>query len=154
MPYEWLLFLHLLGAFLFVGGSLAAAVLRLAAIRARDAREAATLLRAVRPAVPLVAGGLLLTVGLGFWLADDLGVDLGATWLVATYALLAWLAVVGAVAGRRDRHTRELAERLAAAGTAGPDLRSRLADPLGLALNASLLAATVAVIALMVWKPG
>lgn len=152
MPAEWLLFLHLLGAFLFVGGSVAAAVLRLAAIRSASAGEAAALLRAVRPAVPLVAGGLLLTVAAGFGLAAELDLDLGAGWLVATYALLGWLAAVGAVAGRRDRRTREHAER-AAAGGGDPELRRRLADPLGLALNASLLAATVAIVALMVWKP-
>ena len=116
MAYEWLLFAHLLGAFLFVGGSVAAAVLRLAAIRGRGASETASLLRAVRPAVPLVGGGLVLAVAAGFGLAGDLEVDLGATWLVATYVLLGWLAAVGAVAGRQDRRTRELAERLAAAG--------------------------------------
>jgi uncharacterized membrane protein len=153
MAYEWLLFAHLLGAFLFVGGSVAAGILRLAALRAPGARETASLLRAVRPAVPLVGGGLVLAVAAGFGLAGDLDVDLGATWLVATYLLLGWLAAVGAVAGRQDRGTRELAERLAAAGEDDDELRRRLLDPVNLALNASLLAATVAVVALMVWKP-
>jgi uncharacterized membrane protein len=153
MAYEWLLFAHLLGAFLFVGGSLAAAVLRLAAIRAAGPGEAASLLRAVRPAVPLVGGGLLLAVAAGFGLAGDLDVDLDATWLVATYLLLGWLAAVGAVAGRQARTTREPAERLAAAGQNDAELRRRLLDPVNLALNASLLAATLAVVALMVWKP-
>jgi uncharacterized membrane protein len=153
MAYEWLLFAHLLGAFLVVGGSLAAALLRLAAVRAAGPGEAASLLRAVRPAVPLVGGGLLLAVAAGFGLAGDLDVDLDATWLVATYLLLGWLAAVGAVAGRQDRTTRELAERLAAAGQNDAELRRRLLDPVNLALNASLLAATLAVVALMVWKP-
>lgn len=153
MAYEWLLFAHLLGAFLFVGGSLAAAVLRLAAIRAPGAGEAATLLRAVRPAVPLVSAGLLLAVGAGFGLAGELDLDLGAGWLVWTYVLLGWLALVGALAGRQDRRTRELAERLAADGGDAAELRRRLTDPVNLALNGSLLAATLAVIALMVWKP-
>jgi uncharacterized membrane protein len=153
MAYEWLLFAHLLGAFLFVGGSVAAAVLRLAAIRAAGPGEAASLLRAVRPAVPLVGAGLVLAVAAGFGLAGDLDVDLGATWLVATYVLLGWLTAVGAVAGRQDRKTRELAEQLAATGEEDPELRRRLLDPVNVALNASLLGATVAVVALMVWKP-
>ena len=68
--------------------------------------------------------------------------------------LIAWLVVVGAVAGRLDRRTRELAERLAADGD-GPssELARRLRDPLALTLNASMLVATIAIVAFMVWKP-
>lgn len=152
---RWPLFIHLLGAFAFVGGSLVAAALRAAAMRRRRPSEISLLLRAVRPAVPLVAGGLVVTVGAGFWLADRLGYDLGGTWLTLTFALVAWMLVVGAVAGRQDRHTRELAERLTTEGDPPSDeLTRRLRDPLNLALNASMLAATIAVIALMVWRPG
>jgi len=151
---RWPLFLHLLGAFLFVGGSITAAVLRLAAIRRERPSEQALLLRLVRPLVPVVAGGFLLTVGAGFWLVHRLDLDLGATWLSATFALVGWLLVVGAVAGRADRRTRELAERCAAAADRQTDeLRRRLRDPVALALNASLLVATLAIVALMVWKP-
>ncbi len=153
MSYETLLYLHLASAFLFVGGSLAAAVLRVAALGRAEAREIAVLLRAVRPAVPLVGAGLLGTVGFGFGLASELDVDYGATWLSATFALLAWMVVVGALAGRQDRRTRQLAERLAREGGSVEALRRRLRDPLNLALNVSLLLATAAVVALMVWKP-
>lgn len=149
-----LVLLHLLGAFLFVGGSLVAGMLRVAAMRRERPAEIALLLRAVRPAVPLVAGGLVVTIAFGAWLVEDIGFDWGATWLSVTFVLVAWMLVVGAVAGRGDRQTRELAERLAAGGTERSDeLRARLRDPLNLALNASMLAATVAIIALMVLKP-
>ncbi len=68
--------------------------------------------------------------------------------------LIAWLVVVGAVAGRLDRHTRELAEREAAAGDeASPELARRLRDPVALTLDASMLVATLAIVALMVWRP-
>ena len=155
MGKDGILFLHLVGALLFVGGSIAAAALRLAATRRERPSEVALLLRAVRPLVPLVAGGLGVAVAAGFWLAHRLGFALSATWLVLTFLLLGWLAGVGAVAGRQDRATRELAERIAAGGDA-PDreLARRLRDPVNLALNASLLAAARAVVALMVWKPG
>jgi uncharacterized membrane protein len=116
--------------------------------------EVALLLGAVRPAVPVVGAGLVLTVAAGFWLTDRIGFDLGGTWLTVTFVLVAWMAVVGAVAGRQDRHTRELAERLATSDRPSEELRRRLRDPVNLALNASMLAATFAVIALMVWKPG
>ena len=111
MGTEWLVFLHLIGAFLFVGGSLVATVLRLAAIRRRAPADVALLLGAVRPAVPVVGLGFVLAVVMGFALVEKIGFDYGATWLSATFALLLWMLVVGAVAGRADRRTRELAER-------------------------------------------
>ena len=155
MSEDGILFLHLAGVLLFVGGSIAAAVLRLAAMRRERPSEIALLLRAVRPAVPLVAGGLVLAIAAGFWLADRLGIALSSTWLTLTFVLLGWMIVVGAVAGRQDRKTRELAERLAGDGDApSDDLARRLRDPVNLALNASMLVAVVAVVALMVWKPG
>jgi uncharacterized membrane protein len=154
MSTEWLLFLHLAGAFLFVAGAVAAAALRIAAMRRERPSEIALLMRAVRPAVPLIAGGLVLVLVFGLLLAVRLGIDFGSTWLTATFTLLAWIVVVGGLTGRQDRHTRELAERLAAEGdAASKELGRRLRNPLNLALNASLLAATVAVVALMVWKP-
>jgi len=155
MSEEGILFLHLAGVLLFVGGAIAAAVLRLAATRRERPSETALLLRAVRPAVPLVAGGLVLAIAAGFWLAHEDGIALSSTWLTLTFVLLGWVIVVGAVAGRQDRKTRELAERLAAGGDEpSSDLARRLRDPLNLALNASMLVAVVAVVALMVWKPG
>jgi uncharacterized membrane protein len=154
MSSQVLLFLHLVGAFLFVGGGLVAAVLRLAAIRPDRPSHVALLLRAVRPAVPLIALGLVLVLVFGFWLADRYGYDLGATWLTLTFVLLGWAVVVGGLAGRQDRHTRELAERLAREGDErSAELSERLRDPVNLALNGSLLVATVGILALMVWRP-
>ena len=155
MSEDGILFLHLAGVLLFAGGSIAAAVPRLAAMRRERPSEIALLLRAVRPAVPLVAGGLVLAIGAGFWLANRLGFALSHAWLTLTFVLLGWMVVAGAVAGRQDRATRELAERLATDRDA-PDaeLTGRLRDPINLALNASMLVAIVAVVALMVWKPG
>ena len=155
MSYNWLLLLHLSGAFLFVSGALAAAVLRIAAIRQARPSEAALLLGAVRPVVPLIGLGVVLVLVFGFWLADDGGWALGSSWLVATFALLGWTVVLGAVAGRADRHTRELAERLAAAGDEpSAELARRLRDPVSLALNGSMLVAVSAIVVLMVFKPG
>lgn len=155
MSDDGILFLHLAGVLLFVGGSLAAALLSLAAMRRERPSEIALLLRAVRPVVPVVGGGLVVTVAAGFWLASDLGISLSATWLALTFVLVGWMLVVGTIAGRQDRKTRELAERLAGDGdTPSAELARRLHDPLNLALNASILIAVVAIVALMVWKPG
>ncbi len=154
MSTEALLFGHLVGAFLFVSGGVMATVARVGALRRERPSEIASALRGARPAVPLIGLGLLVVVGFGFWLTDRLGVDLDETWLTATFALLAWVIVVGAIAGRQDRHTRELAERLAAEGdVTSAELSRRVRDPLNLGLSASLLAATIGIVALMVWKP-
>jgi uncharacterized membrane protein len=155
MSDDAILFLHLTGVFLFVGGSTAAAVLRGAAMKRERPSEISLLLRAVPPVVPIVAAGLALALAAGFWLAHRLGYTLTETWLTATFVLLGWLVVVGAVAGRQDRRTRELAESLAAERNAPAAVLSRrLHDPVNLALNASLLLAVIAIVALMVWKPG
>jgi uncharacterized membrane protein len=154
MARDWALFLHLSGVLLFVGGSIAVTALRLLAIGKERPSESAVLLRAVRPLVPLVGTGLLLTLGAGVWLADELRVPYDSGWLQAAYVLIAWLGVAGAVAGRLDRRTRELAEREAVAReTPSPELARRLRDPVALALDGSMLVATVAIVALMVWKP-
>ncbi len=154
MSRESLLFLHLLGVLLFVGASLGVTALRLLAIGKERPSESAVLLRATRPLVPLVLVGLILTLGAGFSLADELGVPLDAGWLEWTYALIVWLVVVGAVAGRRDRHTRERAEQEAAAGDVrSPQLVRMLRDPVALGLDLSMLLAAIAIVALMVWNP-
>ena len=102
MARDWALFLHLTGVLLFVGGSIAVTALRLLAIGKERPSESATLLRAVRPLVPLVGTGLLLTLAAGVWLANELRVPYDSGWLQWTYALVVWLGVVGAIAGRMD----------------------------------------------------
>jgi len=154
VSYQWLLFLHLLGVLLFVGASLGVTALRLLAIGKQRPSESVVLLRATRPLILIVLLGLVVTLGAGFSLADELGVSLGAAWLGWTYALVVWLVVVGAVAGRLDRATRELAERCAADGDRKTDELARsLRNPVALTLDASMLVATIAIVALMVWKP-
>ena len=154
MAHDWALFLHLSGVLLFVGGSIAVTALRLLAIGKQRPSESALLLRSVRPLVPVVGAGLLLTLGAGVWLADELRVPYDSGWLLWAYALIVWLGVVGGIAGRRDRRTRELAERVAAEGDRpSEELARRLRDPVALTLDASMLVATVVIVALMVWKP-
>ena len=154
MARDWALFLHLVGVLLFVGGSIGVTALRLLAIGKARPSESAVLLRAVRPLVPVVGVGLLLTLGAGIWLAHELRVPYDSGWLEWTYALVALLVVVGAVAGRLDRRTRELAERVVAEGDRpSPELARRLRDPVALTLDLSMLVATLAIVALMVWKP-
>jgi uncharacterized membrane protein len=153
---QWLLALHVLGAFLFVGGALAAGLLQLAAMRLERPSEIASLLGLVRALVPAVGLGALLTLGLGLWLVDDRPFyEIGDAWIVAGLVLWTASGVLGQVGGTRARHARELAERLASEGDRpSAELRRALADPLTAALNWASMAALLATVGLMIWKPG
>jgi uncharacterized membrane protein len=94
--YDWLLLVHILGAFLFLSGSIVAGVLALAAMQRERPSEIALLLRLVRPAVIVVGVGSLVALGLGIWLAEYVGYGLGRAWVVA--AIVLW-AASGALAG-------------------------------------------------------
>ena len=101
MSEEGILFLHLAGVLLFVGGSIAAALLRVAAMRRERPSEIALLLRAVRPAVPIVARRASCSRSRpASGSRPDLELALGATWLTLTFVLIAWMVVVGR--GRRS----------------------------------------------------
>jgi uncharacterized membrane protein len=153
--FQWLLGFHLVGAFLFVSGAVAVGALHALAARRERPSEIAFLLGLTRPAVALVGIGALATLGFGAWLVDEAGFDWGDGWIAA--ALLLWIASValGGIGGRSARHTRYLAERLAAEGDQpSEELRRALVDPVAHALNYGSFLAVVAVLALMVWKPG
>jgi uncharacterized membrane protein len=152
---DWLLMLHIAAAFCLVGGSTAAAILSMLAIRSERPSEAASLLKLIRYALPLIFAGVLGTLIFGIWLWHDLGFGIGTGWIWA--ALVFWViaSALGARGGRHQEHTREIAEREAAAGnTMNAELLALLRDPKGLALSYGAGVATLAVLVLMIWKPG
>lgn len=147
--------LHVTGAFFFVGGSVAAAVLNSLAIRAERPSDTAYLLRLIRLLVPLIGVGVLATLVLGIWLWHELHFTLGAFWIWA--AIVLWLVAnaLGGIGGRHQQKARKLAEQLAAAGDVGnEELRAILRDPKGNAISWLAGAATLAILVLMIWRPG
>ena len=57
--------------------------------------------------------------------------------------------------GKRDKETRLLAERLAAGGdTPSGELQARVRDPVALSLNLASSLLGIAILVLMIWKPG
>jgi len=154
--YQWLIFLHVTGAFLVVGGSVFAAILGLFALGRERPSEIVVLFRLVRVAAVVITAGMFVTLGLGIWLVFDAsGVAWGDAWVIV--ALILWVAAsaLGGIGGSRDAQTRELAERLVAEGdAASAELRTRLRDPLTLALSWGSGLLVVAILALMIWKPG
>jgi uncharacterized membrane protein len=153
--YDWLLFLHVSGAFFLLGGSVTAAAFNVSALRRERPSEIATLLGLTRIAVFSIYAGVLLTIVFGLWLVHVRGYGYGDAWIVATLVLWVYSNAAGGVGGKREDNTRKLAERLAAQGDRpSSDLRARLRDPLTLALEYSSGLAIVAVLVLMIWKPG
>jgi len=151
-----LLFLHVTGAFVFLGGVVVAWVLGIAAALRERPSEIALLLRLTVIAAAAIGLGLLLTLGFGLWLVFDLDqYDLWDGWVIAALVMWALSGALGGQAGKRDKETRLLAERLAAeADVPSNELISRVRDPLPLSLNIASSLLGFAILALMIWKPG
>ena len=152
---DTLIALHVSGAFLFLGGGVLAAAFNVAALRSERPSEIALFYGLTRIAVVMIAFGALLTLVVGFWLVSDQDFSFSELWLVLS--LILWVLAVwaGQMGGMRDRKTRELAEELAAgSNVATPELRARMRDPRALALSYGSGLMLVAVLALMIWKPG
>jgi uncharacterized membrane protein len=153
--YDWLLFVHVSGAFLLVAGAVVAGVVQLSTLGRERPSEIALLMSVTRRAVGVLGVGSLLTLVFGIWLAENRQYGVTDEWVLASIALWVLSQALGGAGGRMERHTRELAERLAAAGDApSPELRLRLRDPRALALSYSSSVALIAILVLMVWKPG
>ena len=153
--YDWLLFVHVTGAFLVLGGAVMAGVFNLSALRRERPSEIALLLRLVRIGVTSISAGMMLTLIFGLWLVAHVDYGWGDAWIVTS--LLLWLAAgaLGGIGGRRDKEARLLAERLAAEGDApSTELSARLRDPVTLALSWGSGVVVIAILALMIWKPG
>jgi uncharacterized membrane protein len=155
--YEWLLFLHITGAFLLVGGTVLAGALTVLSRTRERPSEIATLLGLVRFALPFIYGGVLLTLVFGLWLvhAAGQGYSYGDAWVIAALVLWAVANGLGGAGGRREAETAELAVRLAGEGdTMTDELRTRLRDPVSFVLNFGSGLVVFTILALMIWKPG
>ena len=152
---HWLLMLHIASAFCLVGGSVAAGILNVLAIRAERPGEAAHLLRLIRVALPVIYIGVLGTLGFGIWLWHDKGYGIGEGWIWASLVLWVVLNALGGIGGRHQQRARALAERLAGEGdTPSDELRALLRDTKGLVVSNAAGVATLAILVLMIWKPG
>ena len=148
---DWLLVIHVGGAFCVLAGALLAVVLNQAALRRSRPSEIALLLGLIRVAVVLIALGMMVTLAFGIWLVQDTAYGFGDAWIVAALALWVVALVLGGLGGRRDRHTRELAERLG--DEPSEELSARLRDPVSQVLSYGSGAAVLAILVLMIWKP-
>lgn len=154
--YQWLLVFHMTGAFLLLGGAVFAGILSAAALRRERPSEVAVLYRLTQIAVRSISIGTLLTLVFGLWLVADLDyVKWSNTWVIVALVLWVVANALGGIGGRREKGTRQLAERLAAEGDApSPELRALMRDPLTLLLSWGSGVVVVAILVVMIWKPG
>ena len=154
--FDWLLMLHITGAFLLVAGSVAAGVLNTLALRAERPSEAALLLRLIKRVVPLIGVGSVAALVFGIWLVfQQDGIDFFSFWILAAIVLWLIMGALGGAGGKHQERARELAERLAAQGDATTDeLRALLRDRRGNAMSWLAGVATILILVDMFWKPG
>jgi uncharacterized membrane protein len=149
------LFFHLLGAFSLVAGMIVAGVAFETARRRDTPAEIALVLGLSRVGVLLVAVGTLLVVGFGLWLVHLGNWGYGAGWVDAALGLFAVTIVLGTVGGQRPKRARVLATRLAADDApVSAELRALLDHRPTLAANYLSALLLIAIVGLMVFKPG
>ncbi len=154
--YQWLLFLHVSGAFLFLGGVVVAWVVGTAAALRERPSEIAQLLRMAGAAGIAIGAGMVLALVFGLWLVFDLDqYGLWDGWVVSALVLFVLSGALGGQGGNRDRATRRFAERLAAEGDMpSAELGVRVRDPVALTFNLGSSVLGFVILALMIWKPG
>lgn len=153
--YNVALFFHLLGAFALVAGTVLAGAAFEAARRRETPAEIALLLGLIRVGVILVGLGTLLVLAFGLWLVRLGQWGYGTGWVAAALILLALTVVFGAAGGQRPKRARKLAVQLREdRSTSTPELQALLDDRTALALNYLSALLLLAIIVLMVFKPG
>jgi uncharacterized membrane protein len=135
--FDWLLFLHVLSAFLVVAALTALWCLVVATRASAPVLAPEDAMRLGRFAGPLVGVGMMGTLVLGIWLAIDSGnYHPWDGWLVAALVLWAVAGATGTRAGKKFQ-SDPVAGRQAA-----------------IRLQAVNSLAVLAILVLMIWKPG
>ena len=154
--YDWLLFLHVLSAFVVAAGLVVATVGLIGARRAERPSRVALLLAPARLAARLFDVGGLAILVFGIWLALYVdGYALWDAWILS--AILLWLAIAytGTRAAAAMRAARDLASGLASEADARtPELTAALRDRRATTLWSVANVAFLVTLVLMIWKPG
>jgi len=155
--YQSLLFLHILGVFLIVGGAAIATALGIRASKSVHTRTIAALsgLSIIAERYVITPGAILALVA-GSFLVHQVGYSFGQAWIVASYVLWVTAMSVGwGVLGRHSAHLNTHAKRLVAEGVETSDeLGREAAAPVGMIFGAVQNVILIAFIYLMVVRPG
>jgi uncharacterized membrane protein len=155
--YDWLLVSHMVGAFVMVAGTVLYWTILFAGWRVDRPSVAAAFFRVARPADLLLPAASVVTLALGIWLAIYLDAyEIWDAWILAAIVLWVVSVAAGARTGRIFARAGDRARELVAAGEDRPskELNALLRSRAGLAFHTVSSAALLAILVLMIWKPG
>jgi hypothetical protein len=134
--YDWLLFLHVLSAFVAVGAMTVLWGLVLGTRAPAPSIDPASAMTIGRSAGIAVGAGMIAALLLGIWLAIDVdGYELWDGWILASIVIWGVGTWAGAKAGREFER--------------GPEGRQA-----GIRLQAANSVLLLVILVLMIWKPG
>jgi len=152
---QWLLALHVTGAFFLLGGVIFATILSVLGHRAERPSELAAFMGLARFAVAFILVGEVMVLVFGLWLVHEFHFSFGSFWIWGSLVLLVVGGFAGKKGGDREGGTRSIALELAAKDDVKtPELQARLNDRITHALSGGAGILALVVLALMVWKPG
>jgi len=156
--YEILLFIHLVGVFLILAGAGVSTASGIAMTRTNVVRSIGLLAGTGRVAELFVTvPGALVTIVFGSWLVAEVGVyEFSQPWISTSYVL--WFAAMGIGTGLLGPILKRIEARAAALEAEGVDtsdeLKAMASDPKLPLFGNVLHVLTLAVLALMVFRPG
>jgi uncharacterized membrane protein len=155
--YKTLLFLHIVGVFLIVGGAAIATALGIKASKSVNARTIAALsgLSIIAERYVITPGAILALIA-GSFLVHRSGYTFDQTWIVTSYVLWVTAMTIGwVILGRHSARVNLHANRLIAEGVENSDeLGREAAAPVGMIFGAVQNVILLAFIYLMVVRPG
>ena len=156
--YDWLLFLHVATAFALVAALVVFWIIAVAGRNTDRPSESLRLFSIARPANILVVVGTMGTLIFGIWLAiDSDAYKVWDGWVLLAIALWVVSAGTGQRGGQTYAEAQKLAAQLAADGRGdepSAELRVRLQDRRAMWLNIVSSAAVLAILIVMIYKPG
>jgi uncharacterized membrane protein len=156
--YDWLLFLHVATAFALVAALVVFWIIAVAGRNVDRPRESLRYFRIARPANILVIVGTIGTLVFGIWLAIDSDVyQVWDGWVLLAIALWAVAAATGQRGGVTYAEAQKLATKLDAGGRAdesSAELAVLLQDRRAMWLNIVSSVAVLAILVIMIYKPG
>ena len=155
--FDWLLGLHVLSALLMVGGTMVYWTILVAGWTVDRPSIAAAFLRVARPVDLLVPAASVVTLALGIWLAIYVErYEVWDPWILAAIALWIVYVLTGSRTGRVFARAGDRARELVGRGEDAPssELNALLRSREGLVFHTVSSAALLAILVLMIWKPG